>query len=402
MSMSTNIALALGIVVFGLWLSLLVTRRGFGRHWREPPLLPLADLPMVVAVLPAPGRAGMRDIQAAARSLLAQDYPGLLKLLIVAEPGDGGAAPTLDPALALADDAERASLLPVAPRPEGWSAEAWALRRGLASLARLAPEARYILFAAPDIIHESDAIARLVARAEVERLDLISLKVRRRRHSAAERALVPALLFFFRLRYPFAQVNDPASPVAAAGESLLVRLSSLRRIGGLAALGRDPIDPCAFARALKLHGPIRLDMAQTSTSLAGRAGFGDFWREISHTAYAELGRSPRRLVTEVAGMSLAFLLPPALTLFAAGPAAMLGLAGWVALAVAFLPTLRYYRASALWAPLLPAMAAFYLGAMIGSACRHDRNRGHTRDGSGRDTSHPGEDGAGGAVRHGRP
>ena len=55
----------------------------------------------------------------------------------------------------------------------------------------------------------------------------------------AERALVPAFVYFFQLLYPFARVNAPASrAAAAAGGTMLVRADALARIGGLAADAR--------------------------------------------------------------------------------------------------------------------------------------------------------------------
>ena len=50
-----------------------------------------------------------------------------------------------------------------------------------------------------------------------------------RAESWAERALVPAFVFFFQLLYPFARVNDPRSrTAAAAGGTMLVRRTRAR------------------------------------------------------------------------------------------------------------------------------------------------------------------------------
>ena len=50
-------------------------------------------------------------------------------------------------------------------------------------------------------------------------------------------------------------------------------------------------------------------------------------------------------------------------------------AAWMLMAIAFLPTLRLYRLSLLWAPTLPAIAAVYLGFTLDSAIQHVRGRG---------------------------
>jgi hypothetical protein len=41
----------------------------------------------------------------------------------------------------------------------------------------------------------------------------------------------------------------------------------------------------------------------------------------------------------------------------------------------YLPVLRFYRLSPLWAPLLPLVALFYLGATVHSAILHWRGQG---------------------------
>ena len=48
----------------------------------------------------------------------------------------------------------------------------------------------------------------------------------------------------------------------------------------------------------------------------------------------------------------------------------MGLAAWVLMTVAYVPAVRFYGLSALWAPSLPAIAVFYLGATVDSALRY--------------------------------
>ena len=45
------------------------------------------------------------------------------------------------------------------------------------------------------------------------------------------------------------------------------------------------------------------------------------------------------------------------------------------MALAFQPTLRFYRRSPLWGLALPAIAAFYAGCTFASALAHWRGRG---------------------------
>jgi hypothetical protein len=96
---------------------------------------------------------------------------------------------------------------------------------------------------------------------------------------------------------------------------------------------------------------------------------------VSRSAYAELRYSPWRLAGTLAGMALIYLAPPLLAIFAHGAARWLGLAAWLAMALAFQPMLRLYRRSPLWGLALPAIAAIYTGFTFDSALQHWRGRG---------------------------
>jgi hypothetical protein len=85
--------------------------------------------------------------------------------------------------------------------------------------------------------------------------------------------------------------------------------------------------------------------------------------------------SPLLLLGTIAGMALIYVAPPALALFAEGAARGLGILGWLAMAHAFQPTLRFYRLSPLWGLALPAIAAIYLLFTLDSAYQHGRGRG---------------------------
>jgi hopene-associated glycosyltransferase HpnB len=171
-------------------------------------------------------------------------------------------------------------------------------------------------------------------------------------------------------------VSDPRKKLGgAAGGCMLVRRSALERIGGMAGLRGALIDDCALGQAIKQGGSIWLGLAQETRSLRSYGGFRDIWQMIARSAYAQLRYSPVALLGCVIGMLLVYLAPPLLALAADAPARWLGLAGWAAMSLAFLPTLAYYRRSPLWAPALPLIALFYLAATIGSAIDHRRGRG---------------------------
>ena len=266
---------------------------------------------------------------------------------------------------------ERLLVLQGAPRPAGWSGKLWAVHQGVQ-----ATTADRILLTDADILHDPAHLATLIGKLEADKLDLVSEMVELRCTSLAERALVPAFVFFFQLLYPFARVNDPsARTAAAAGGTVLLRRSALARIGGIASLRGALIDDVALAAAIKPGGPIWLGHSRLARSLRPYPGAIDIWRMVARTAYVQLRFSPVLLAGTVLGLALVWLAPPLLALFGTGPARWIAALTWAASAASYLPTLRRFRLSPLWALALPGIATFYLAATIGSALDHHRGRG---------------------------
>jgi hopene-associated glycosyltransferase HpnB len=369
--MPDDLPMLLALAALLPWIVLACFRAFFWRV-RFPPEAPEpASWPAVVAVVPARDEAGV--IEASLGALLRQDYPGDWHLVLVDDHStDGTAARALDLARRLRLPA-RLTVVPARPLPGGWAGKVWAQSEGLAEARRRLPRARYAFLADADVAHDPLALRCLVARAEAGQLVLASLMVRLRCLSPAEKALVPAFVFFFAMLYPFARVNDPRSrTAAAAGGCMLARIDALESIGGLAAIRGALIDDCALAAALKPCGPIRLDLARHSHSLRGYRHWSDIWNMIARSAYTQLRHTPWRLAGTVLGMLWLFVAPPALALALANPGAF---AAWLLMACLYTPMLRYYARSPLWAPLLPLVALFYLGATLASAWRYRQGRG---------------------------
>ena len=341
-----------------------------GRYWQSGPILPPVPegltLPPVDVVVPARDEAP--SIAAAIGSLTRQAMPNVRIILV----DDGSTDGTADLARAAAEGAPHPlTIVPGAPKPPGWSGKLWAVSQGLA-----ATTADLVLLTDADITHEPDHLARLVARAEAEDLDLVSEMVLLHCESFAERALVPAFVYFFQLLYPFAQVADPRHRMAgAAGGTVLIRRRALDRIGGIAAVRGALIDDVALGTAVKRSGGrIWLGHTTRARSIRLYPEFRDIWAMVARTAYVQLGFSPVKLAGTVLGMLVVWLLPPAAAILGHGFARWFGLAAWVLMAASFLPSLRRYRLSPVWALFLPLIALFYMAATVGSALNHMRGR----------------------------
>ena len=350
--------LALLALLGWAWLAL-----AHGRFWQSGPVLAPAQpraTPSVAAIVPARDEAP--TIARSLASLLAQAYAGDFRVVLV---DDGSEDGTGDIARALGD--ARLDVIAGSPRPPGWAGKLWAVAQGVA-----ASRSDWLLLTDADIVHEPAHVATLVAQAERSGAALVSEMVALNCESAAERALVPAFVYFFQLLYPFARVNRPRSRVAAAaGGTILVRRDVLEAAGGIAAIRAALIDDVALARAVKRIAPIWLGHSALARSVRPYPALCDIWQMVARSAYVQLRYSPLLLAGTVAGLALLFLVPP----LATATAHLAGLAAWVLMAATFLPTLRRFRLSVLWAPMLPAMALFYIAATLGAAFDHHRGRG---------------------------
>ena len=360
-----------------VWLYLVLLH---GQFWQSGPVLApvaaalrpdAAHWPAVCVVVPARDEAD--SIEDSLNSLLAQDYPGPYGVVLVNDRSSDGTGE-----IARAISSPHLHVIDSSEPPAGWSGKLWAVAQGVAQAGRVMAEGGgSILLADADILHEPEHVATLMAKALRDDLDLVSEMVALNAESAAERALVPAFVYFFQLLYPFARVNRRRHRVAAAaGGSILIRAAALARIGGIESLRGALIDDVTLAARVKRSGgAIWLGHSRLARSVRPYPHAADIWRMVARTAYVQLRFSPLLLVGTVLGMILVWVVPPFAALFGSGSARLCGLAAWIIGMLSFLPTLRRFRISPFWALLLPAVAVFYTAATIGSAVDHHRGRG---------------------------
>ena len=156
---------------------------------------------------------------------------------------------------------------------------------------------------------------------------------------------------------------------------MLIRSSALERIGGLDSIRHQIIDDCALARRVKSVGRLWLGPAGQATSIREYRSWQSIWDMITRSAFAQLGYSAVVLVFTVAALGLIYLAPPLLLLSPEIFARVCGGLAWLAMGIAFLPTLRSYNAPPLLAVLLPLIALFYIAATVASAVQFWRGRG---------------------------
>ncbi len=367
---------------------------GHGGFWRTAERLPPATgepagWPDVVAVVPARNEAEMLPVTLP--TLLGQEYPGALSVILVDDCSSDGTAE-------VAAEIGRASGRPLrvvagaTPSDgDGWAGKVRAMAQGLAAAgipSGAAPGPGYVLFTDADIAWEAGALRGLVGAAEQDDRDLLSQMALLRAATAWERVVVPAFVYFFAQLYPFRRVNIPGSrTAAAAGGCMLVRREALDRSGGLAPIRGALIDDVALGRMIKRQrGRCWLGLSTRVVSVRPYPRLAHLWQMVARSAYTQLSYSPLLLLATVVGLLFVYALPPAgaitgLITLATGAfstaaiAAGAGLAGWALMTATYLPMLRLYRLSPLRAPGLPLIALLYAAMTVDSARRHYAGRG---------------------------
>ena len=377
-----NVPLGLAILSVIIWIGLLCFR---GQFWQADQQLETQDrkkdetetLPVICAVIPARNEAQLLPVTL--RSLLTQDYPNLTIILVDDHSTDG----TTQVAKTTAEElgSQQLQVISAKPLPQSWTGKLWAIEQGIQA-AQIAPE--YILLTDADIEHDCANLRRLVAKAQAEDLDLVSVMVRLRCESFWEKLLLPAFVFFFQKLYPFRWVNNPSkTTAAAAGGCILIRQTALEQIGGMQVVRQALIDDCALAHAVKSTSPrsrgIWLGLSDLTHSLRPYPSLKSIWDMVARTAFTQLHYSPLLLFKTVVGMILIYMVAPVATVLGVvtenWAIATTGFIGWLLMSVAYYPTINFYKCSPWFAICLPAIALLYTLMTIDSALQHWQGKG---------------------------
>ena len=372
-------AALLALLSLCIWLYLFFAH---GKFWFSTPELRPAtpgEFPDVDIVVPARDEAA--TIGRVIASLLSQEYAGGLRVILVDDSSSDGTA-AIAAAAASADTVSKLTIIAGRTKPPGWSGKLWAVSQGVAR-----SRAPVLLLADADIVHDPRHLATLVARLDAPAVDMVSEMVRLNCESFAERALVPAFVYFFQMLYPFARANDPKSRLAAAaGGTVLIRRSALERIGGIESIKGALIDDVTLAKAVKgtgvteetrgeRGGAIFLGHSGLAASIRPYPRFADIWHMITRTAFTQLHYSGALLALTLLGLTLVWWVPIGEALLGRGWPRLCGLAAFALSAASFLPTLRRYRRNVSWSLALPLIALFYMAATLTSALNYWRGSG---------------------------
>ncbi|MBD2138508.1 glycosyltransferase [Anabaena sp. FACHB-1237] len=375
----TEIIFGLSLLSLVIWLFLILF---WGQFWRvderlETIIPQLNTLPSIAIVVPARNEAEVISISL--RSLFQQDYPGKFNIILVDDQSTDGTANFAEGVAYALDKTAQLQIITSQTLPSDWTGKLWALEQGIQFANQLTPD--YILLTDADIEHHPNNLCRLIAKAEKENLDMVSIMVRLRCESFWEKLLIPAFVFFFQKLYPFRWVNNPQkSTAAAAGGCILIRPTSLNNIGGISSIRHALIDDCTLANRIKSNqGKIWLGLSSLTVSLREYNSLDTIWDMVARTAYTQLNYSPLLLSLSIIGMMIVYVMPILaiiIGLIMLKPGIIIvGLLTSLIMAIAYFPIISFYKCKPIFALSLPVISILYTLMTIDSAMRYWQKRG---------------------------
>jgi chlorobactene glucosyltransferase len=272
------------------------------RTWHRPqararnPNAPAARVSVLI-----PARDEARNIEAAVRSVLAQDDE-LLELLVYSDASSDG---TDELVSRLAEEDSRVRLLRGRELPEGWVGKPHACQR-LFEAAR----GDVLLFMDADVRLEPHGLSGLLA-CLAGTGGVVTAVPRQLAGSFLERLLLPLLHLTYTAWLPLRRAERWSHPacVAANGQLLLLERTTLRRLGGFAAVRSELVDDVQFCRHAKRRG-FRVCFVDAHELARCRMyrGARELWAGFSKNLFEGLG-SEAALALALLLHAACFLLP---------------------------------------------------------------------------------------------
>ena len=242
----------------------------------EPPEGGWPSLSVVFAARNEAGTVGQ-----ATRSILAQDYPGLV-VVAVDDRSTDGTGPILD---ALAGEDAWLRVVHVRELPPGWLGKNHALQTAAESVS-----SDWLLFTDADVVFAPDALKRAVALAVSGGLDHLTLAPDMPTESFGERIFVSMFILLFALSSPPSWVLNPRKKASVGvGAFNLVRAEAFRSIGGFCRLALSVDDDMRLGQALKFGGYRNgICLGQSTVSVRWQVGLGGMIRGLEKNFFAAL------------------------------------------------------------------------------------------------------------------
>jgi glycosyltransferase involved in cell wall biosynthesis len=322
------------------------------RRWPRLPEVPATEpLPTVSVIVPARDEA--ENLMRLLPSLLCLE-PGPTEILVVDDR-------SRDRTAAIASGFGVRVLASTEP-PAGWSGKNWACQLG-----SRAARGEWLLFTDADTWHAPESLGLALKSAIADRADLLSVLTGQECRSLWERLLLPfAYSHYFAAGGPTWANDDRARSALANGQYLLVRRAAYDRVGGHAAVRGSLGEDVDFARLLRrAGGRVRVYRAERLVRVRMYSSLAEIQTGFRKYMAGYLRAHPPHGAI-VAASTIAAGLPLARILGAihGRGSARHALAAYVVGVLAYLPWVRWFGISPVYALLQPlAYAAFQAVAL---------------------------------------
>jgi glycosyltransferase involved in cell wall biosynthesis len=298
-------------------------------------------------------------VEAAARSLLGQDYPKLT-VIVVDDRSTDGTSEILD---RLAAENPRLRVVHVTSLPEDWIGKCHALAEG----AR-ATDSEWILFVDGDVTLAPDAARRGVSLAVRQGWDHVAVGPDMILESLGEAVFVGAFMSVFNATQRPWLASDPARKNAIGiGAFNLVRREAYERAGGHAAIRYEILDDMALGKILKESGARQTFARHDELAMVRwHADLGGLIHGVEKNAFPAarynvwLGATAPWLILVVAWAPVVGFFLPGLW-----PKA-LALAAWIGVLIGYREVERAARISLWQAALMPVGVTIFVYAFLRS------------------------------------
>ncbi len=313
---------------------------------------PLEDgLPRLSTVIAACNEE--RGIEAALRSVLALDYPGLEVIVV----DDRSSDKTPDILARVARENRGLRLVRVEALPPGWLGKNHALHTGAA-----AASGEFLLFTDADVVYEPSAARRALAAMLSGRLDHLTVSPELRMRGTLLNMFAGTFILFFNAYFEPWKAKDPRSRAhVGIGAFNLVRASAYKAVGGHSSIAMRPDDDVKLGKILKKAG-LRQDIlfGLGMIEVAWYDSVSELVRGLMKNTFAGIGYSTTIAAAAIVSIFAVFFLPFLGMIFASGNAQTLFAAAAAALSLAQADNARFTGLPAWHAVGLPVTLLLWL------------------------------------------
>ncbi len=196
----------------------------------------------------------------------------------------------------LAQRIPKLKIMNVDSLPAGWVGKNYAV-----SLGAEVAQGEWLLFTDADTYHMLGSTRRALADAVDHNAVLVSYSPEQELGSFWERALIPFVYSRLAVHYPFARINNPDFPDAAAnGQFLMILREAYEKVGGHHAIADQVLEDVALARRVKGAGfSIYFTAPMGTVQTRMYRSFPAMWEGWTKNLYPLMGGSPRRMAAEL-------------------------------------------------------------------------------------------------------